>query len=112
VLGRLLHLTSDRLPTLVTSWRFSYCPNRCSFADAKQLHGHRYARMRGRRRAAEQCLLAAAAQNMKKIALLLSRTKPNPSPNTPDSVFITQLQQQLRFLAQTFCWIQALDRNP
>jgi transposase len=34
-----------------------------SFADAKQLHGHRYARFRGLKRMAEQCLLAAAAQN-------------------------------------------------
>ena len=44
-----------------------------SFADGKQLHGHRYARMRGLRRVQQQCLLAAAAQNIKKIALLLSR---------------------------------------
>ncbi|WP_246165072.1 IS1182 family transposase [Pigmentiphaga aceris] len=44
-----------------------------SFADAKQLHGHRYARMRGLRKVAEQCLLAAAAQNIKKIALVLAR---------------------------------------
>lgn len=39
-----------------------------SFADAKQLHGHRYARMRGLARVKEQCLLAAACQNLKKIA--------------------------------------------
>ncbi|MDF3014634.1 MAG: transposase [Cellvibrio sp.] len=43
-----------------------------SFADAKQLHGHRYARYRGLRRVSGQCLLAAACQNMKKIALLLA----------------------------------------
>ena len=42
-----------------------------SFADAKQLHGHRYARFRSRLRVACQCLLAAAAQNIKKIALCL-----------------------------------------
>ena len=40
-----------------------------SFADAKQLHGHRYARFRGIKRVTEQCLLAAACQNLKKIAL-------------------------------------------
>lgn len=40
-----------------------------SFADAKQLHSHRYARMRGIGKVLEQCLLAAACQNMKKIAL-------------------------------------------
>ena len=42
-----------------------------SFADAKQLHGHRYARFRGLTRVMQQCLLAATAQNMKKIALHL-----------------------------------------
>lgn len=44
-----------------------------SFADAKELHGQRYARMRGIAKVREQCLLAAAAQNMKKIALVLAR---------------------------------------
>ena len=44
-----------------------------SFADAKQLHGHRYARFRGLSRVQAQCLLCAACQNMKKIALLLAR---------------------------------------
>ena len=42
-----------------------------SFADAKQLHGHRYIRMRGLLRAQEQCLLSAACQNIKKMALML-----------------------------------------
>jgi len=44
-----------------------------SFADAKELHGHRYARMRGLSKTQEQSLLCAACQNMKKIALLLGR---------------------------------------
>jgi transposase len=44
-----------------------------SFADAKQLHGHRYARFRGLVAVTCQCLLAAAAQNIKKIALALTR---------------------------------------
>ena len=43
-----------------------------SFADAKQLHGHRYARFRSLMRVACQCLIAAAAQNIKKIALALA----------------------------------------
>lgn len=48
-----------------------------SFADAKQLHGHRYARFRGLMRVACQCLLQAAAQNIKKIAMALTKpTKP------------------------------------
>ena len=48
-----------------------------SFADAKQLHGHRYARMRGLIKVQQQCLLAATAQNIKKIALMLSKTGTN-----------------------------------
>lgn len=39
-----------------------------SFADAKQLHGYRYARYRGLNKVQGQCLMAAAAQNIKKIA--------------------------------------------
>ena len=39
-----------------------------SFADAKQLHGYRYARYTGLNRVQDQCLLVAAAQNIKKIA--------------------------------------------
>lgn len=44
-----------------------------SFADAKQLHGFRYCRLRGLRNATEQALMTAAVQNMKKIALHLER---------------------------------------
>lgn len=44
-----------------------------SFADAKQLHGYRYARFRGRENVLEQALLTAACQNMKKIALHLAK---------------------------------------
>ncbi len=44
-----------------------------SFADAKQLHGHRYARFRSLTRVQTQCLLAAAAQNIKKIAMALTK---------------------------------------
>jgi transposase len=50
-----------------------------SFADAKQLHGHRYARFRGLTRVKWQCLLAAAAQNIKKIALAMA-PKPTLKP--------------------------------
>ena len=45
-----------------------------SFADAKQLHGHRYARFRTLIRVQGQCLLAAATQNIKKIALEMIKT--------------------------------------
>ncbi len=41
-----------------------------SFADAKQHHGHRYCRYRGIKNVSAQCLLAAACQNMKKMALM------------------------------------------
>lgn len=41
-----------------------------SFADAKELHQYRYARYRGRSKVQAQCLHTAAAQNIKKIALL------------------------------------------
>lgn len=44
-----------------------------SFADAKQLHGFRYARFRGRIRVEAQCLMTALVQNVKKFALLLDR---------------------------------------
>lgn len=44
-----------------------------SFADAKALHGHRYARFRGLAKVQAQCLLSAACQNMKKMALVLAR---------------------------------------
>ena len=50
-----------------------------SFADAKQLHGHRYARFRSLWRVRGQCLLAATAQNIKKIAMALTKTTA-PSP--------------------------------
>ena len=41
-----------------------------SFADAKEHHGYRYARFRGLNNVRNQCLMVAAVQNMKKIALM------------------------------------------
>ncbi|KZM38546.1 transposase, partial [Marinomonas sp. SBI22] len=41
-----------------------------SFADAKELHGYRYARFRGQPKVQAQALMTAAAQNIKKIAML------------------------------------------
>ena len=49
-----------------------------SFADAKEMHGHRYARFRGLSKVQMQCLLSAACQNMKKIALYTWKGLPNP----------------------------------
>jgi transposase len=42
-----------------------------AFADLKELHGLRYARFRGLEKMKEQCLLTAAAYNIKKIATIL-----------------------------------------
>lgn len=44
-----------------------------SFADAKELHGFRYCRLRGLRNVREQALMTAAVQNMKKMAIHLDR---------------------------------------
>lgn len=44
-----------------------------SFADAKELHGLRYARFRGLKNVTEQCLLTALAMNIKKMARHLWR---------------------------------------
>ena len=66
-----------------------------SFADAKQLHGHRYARMRGLTKVQQQCLLAATAQNIKKIALVLSRTAPN-TPLTAILALLNAYTDQLK----------------
>ena len=41
-----------------------------SFADAKEHHAYRYARFRGLNNVRNQCLMVAAVQNMKKIALM------------------------------------------
>ena len=42
-----------------------------AFADLKELHGFRYARFRGLEKMNEQCLLTAAAYNIKKMATIL-----------------------------------------
>jgi transposase len=74
-----------------------------SFADAKQLHGHRYARMRGLIKVQQQCLLAATAQNIKKIALMLSRMRPETPSYTLQtllSAYIAQLHRYLEILSE------------
>lgn len=76
-----------------------------SFADAKELHGHRYMRMRGLLRAQEQCLLAAACQNMKKMALLLCKSKRQPYFSAKNSFWfglermISDMNQPVRLQA-------------
>lgn len=44
-----------------------------SFADAKQLYGFRYCRLRGRDNVQDQALMTATCQNMKKIANHLAK---------------------------------------
>jgi transposase len=46
-----------------------------SFADAKELHGYRYAKFRGLQKVMSQCLLTAACQNLKKMALIFDRKR-------------------------------------
>lgn len=61
-----------------------------SFADAKQLHGYRYARYRGKASVAFQCLMTAICQNLKKIANLLDRN-PKVKPEVVVSVLSSKL---------------------
>lgn len=70
-----------------------------SFADAKELHGHRYARFRGLNKVRGQALLAAAAQNMKKMARLLERALL--------SYFCTLITAKRRYRLK----LRALNRN-
>ncbi|MDV7401132.1 transposase, partial [Arthrospira platensis SPKY1] len=67
-----------------------------SFADAKQLHGHRYARFRGLSKVQAQCLLAAACQNMKKIARLLA-------------LLLSLLNSKLRYRGLDKAWLAIMD---
>lgn len=79
-----------------------------SFADAKQLHGHRYMRMRGLLRAQEQCLLSAACQNMKKMALLLCKSG-KKARNASDSTLWQRLRAVVASLLPVcrFCRLTA-----
>jgi transposase len=63
---------------------------RC-FADAKELHGLRYARYRGRSKVLEQCLLTACAQNIKKMANWLWRMDHPRRTGSPVSAILSSL---------------------
>lgn len=54
-------------------YRLRYQTIERSFADAKELHGLRYCRLRGKENVLEQALMTATAQNVKKIALHLAK---------------------------------------
>lgn len=71
-----------------------------SFADAKELHGHRYARFRGVAKVRGQALLAGACQNMKKMARLLARAAARLlHAISPSQGAIALFQNRLRDLA-------------
>ena len=72
-----------------------------SFADGKELHGHRYARFRGLSKVQAQCLLSAACQNMKKIALLLWR-KGQIAANQPFSSTTQPIFSLFAYLKRNF----------
>src|ERR1035441_499355 len=73
-----------------------------------KLHGHRYARMRGLAKVQQQCLLAATAQNIKKIALLLSRM----GPDTPFTVLTTLMDAYQSQLQRYQNFAKNLIANP
>lgn len=54
-----------------------------SFADAKEHHGLRRSRLRGRDKVQEQALMTAVAQNIKKIARHLAKLSSRESGNSP-----------------------------
>lgn len=54
-------------------YRLRYQTIERSFADAKELHGLRYCRFRGKKKVLEQALMTAICQNVKKIANHLSK---------------------------------------
>jgi len=58
-----------------------------SFADAKEIHGHRWAKRRGLPEVHEQSLLCATVQNIKKIALHLWDTGGNRHPQVLSAIY-------------------------
>lgn len=64
-----------RTPEGKTIFRLRHTTVERSFADAKELHGYRYARFRGKKYVQIQSYLTAAVQNLKKIALHRSKSK-------------------------------------
>lgn len=58
-----------------------------SFADAKELHGLRRCRFRGREKTQEQALMTAVAQNLKKIARHLAKQKEKENSPSKSSLY-------------------------
>lgn len=73
-----------------------------SFADAKQLHGYRYARFRGIEKVESQALMTAIAQNIKKMVMIITKSKGKPDEEGVSCLFSSissYIQAKLRRLA-------------
>ncbi len=64
-LDDIIHFTKTHKGKRIYSWRKQTIER--SFAEAKENHGLRYARMLGIQNMREQCFLTAAVQNMKRL---------------------------------------------
>lgn len=71
-----------------------------SFADAKQLHGYRYAKFRGLEKVETQALMTAIAQNIKKMVMLLSKRKGIPGAGGNSCHFCSFFTKIQAILAQ------------
>lgn len=72
-----------------------------SFADAKQLHGYRYARFRGKKKVENQSLMTAIVQNIKKMIKLSESSDPKKILNNilyKISAFRFDLKLKLRII--------------
>ena len=65
-LDRVMHFTNTPQGKHIYAWRKETIER--SFAEAKENHGLRFARMLGIQNMREQCFLTAAVQNMKRLA--------------------------------------------
>jgi len=70
-----------------------------SFADAKQLHGYRYARFRGIEKVETQALMTAMAQNIKKMVMMMSKSKGKPGGDNGSRHFPLIMLELKAFLA-------------
>ena len=101
----------------LSSWGKKIYKRRCetverSFADAKQHHGHRYARFRGQEKVQMQAYLAATAQNIKKIAMLLAFLRVILSLKQPVRRLLTLLGRKLRLSNQLLEIAKILRSQP
>lgn len=79
-----------------------------SFADAKELHGYRYARFRGKEKVEAQALMTAIVQNVIKMVRIMTRLSINPDNKEKNkqkasvsSIFLAVLAKIWRSFTQT-----------